>query len=51
MWAVTIDVTNHDINGYILKVRLAFWVQVVKIKSKSLIGLKATKVRYFSLKS
>ena len=50
-WTVTTDTTNHNINGYILIDRLTFWVQVVNIKSKSLIGLRATKMRYFSLKS
>ena len=50
-WTVTTDTTHHNINGYILIVRLAFWVQVVKITSKALIGLRATKIRYFSLKS
>ena len=50
-WTVTTDTTNNNVNGCKLIVRLAFWVHVVKLKSKSLIRLKATKIRYFSLKS
>ena len=45
---VTTDITNQNINGFILIVRLKFWVQVVKIKSRSLIELRATKIRYFN---
>ena len=50
-WTVTTDTTNHNISGYILIDRLTFWVHVVKIKSKSLVGLRATKIRYTSLES
>ena len=50
-WTATTDTTSHNKNGYMLIDRLTFWVQVVKIESKSLIGLRATKMRYFSLKS
>ena len=50
-WTVTTDTTNHDINGYTLRDSLTFWVHMVKIISKSLIGLRATKTRYCSVKS
>ena len=33
----TSNTTNRNVNGYILIIRLAFCVQAVKIKSKSLI--------------